>query len=282
MPPESERRVIGWSSGGKLYADEAERRHRRYAAKSILQEIAKATGDVDAYIAQFDTVARTAPMIAADIARRLLDADRAREAWEAIEAVSPNKRGRRPFEWEEARIDILEALGRAEEAQAFQWQCFLDTLALPHLRAYLRRLPDFEDFEAEQRAVAHALAFSDAHQALAFLVAWPDLECASRLVLARKEELDGNRYELLSPAADMLDEKYPLAATLARRAMIDFTLGKARSSRYHHAARHLAECASLSRRIVDFAEWPDHASYAEALRAAHGRKANFWQQVDPI
>ena len=176
---------------------------------------------------------------------------------------------------------MLEALGRAEDAQAFRWQRFIETLNAVHLRDHLRKLPDFDDVEAEERALAHALGYGDVHQALGFLVAWPDLERASRLVLTRARELNGDFYELLTPASDALEAKHPLAATLARRAMIDFTLNASRASRYRHAARHLDECASLARRIDDFGGEPDHAAYLRALRAAHPRKAAFWQEVDP-
>ncbi|MEI9852793.1 MAG: DUF6880 family protein [Sphingomonas sp.] len=65
--------MIGWGLGGKLHADQAETGHRLRTAKFVLQEIAKAIGDVDAYIAQFDPVAHTGPAIAADIARRASD-----------------------------------------------------------------------------------------------------------------------------------------------------------------------------------------------------------------
>ena len=150
------------------------------------------------------------------------------------------------------RVEVLEALGRAEEAQAFRWDRFLATLNAGHLRAFLKKLPDFDDFEAEQRALDHALAFGDVHQALSFLVGWPDLQRASQLVLRRAKALNGDLYELLSLAADALDGRYPLAAILLRRAMIGFTLQAARSSRYRHAARHLAECRAAAARLDDF------------------------------
>ena len=60
----------------------------------------------------------------------------------------------------------MEALGRKEEAQAFRWSCFERTLNDAHLRDYLKRLPEFEDIEAEERAMATALEFPDVHQAL--------------------------------------------------------------------------------------------------------------------
>ena len=83
-----------------------------------------------------------------------------------------------PIEWEQARIEVLEALGRADEAQAFRWERFNEMLNAVHLRDYLRKLPDFQDFDAEQRGLTHALGYGEVHQALGFFVAWPDLERA--------------------------------------------------------------------------------------------------------
>ncbi len=177
---------------------------------------------------------------------------------------------------------MLEALGRSDEGQAFRWKRFLATLDSSHLRAYLKKLPDFDDFEDEQRALDHALAFGDVHQALAFLITWPDLQRADALVQKRARVLNGDLYELLSPAADTLDGKYPLAATLLRRAMIGFTLQSARSSRYKYAARHLDECRAAASRVSDFGSVPDHPAFERALRAAHGRKAGFWQEVEAL
>ncbi len=297
--PDSERQVIGWSSSGKIYADQIETSHRRSTAKLVLRQIADALGDVDGYLAQVEAGARKVPNVAAGIARRLIEAGRPQEALDALEVATSHDDdpdlaewdGEPPdaleweqaradaLEWEQARADALDALGRGEEAQAFRWERFAATLQPLHLRAFLRKLPDFDDFDAEQRATTHAMGHANVHQALHFLVAWPDLQRASQLVLARWRELNGNFYTVLSPASDALDARHPLAATLLRRAMIDFALGQARTSRYRHAARHLRECASLAQRVAGFGDMPDHAAYERALRAAHGRKAAFWDEV---
>ena len=281
-PPGGNRRVIGWSSSGPIHADEIEASHRRHTASFVLQQVADGLGDVDGFIKQFDKRARGTPAVAAGIATRLLTAGRLQEALAALDAIDVTRRESASAEWEQARIDVLEALGRAEEAQDFRWERFAATLNLTHLRAYLRKLPDFDDVEAEQRAMAHALAFEDIHQALAFLIAWPDVRRASELVLGRARALDGDLYELLSPAAEALVARHPLAATLLRRAMIDFTLGAARSSRYKHAARHLRDCRDEAARVEDFGSVPDHPTYERTLRATHGRKAGFWQEVDRL
>jgi hypothetical protein len=59
--------------------------------------------------------------------------------------------------------------------------------------------------------MATALGFPEIHQALAFLISWPALEKAAQLVLRRAKELNGNHYEVLSPAADALAGKHPLS-----------------------------------------------------------------------
>jgi hypothetical protein len=84
---------------------------------------------------------------------------------------------------------------------------------------------------------------------------------------------------LLGPAAEALEARYPLAATLIRRAMIDFALNAARAKRYPHAARHLADCAADAARIPDFGLHLSHEAYVAKLKAEHGRKAAFWQSV---
>jgi hypothetical protein len=92
--------------------------------------------------------------------------------------------------------------------------------------------------------------------------------------------LDGDHYEILTPAAEALAGKYPLAATLVLRAMIDFCLRNSRSSRYKHAARHLLDCAGLSSAIEDFGRFEPHDAYDPRLRREHGRKSSFWDLLD--
>lgn len=275
-PSRQDRKVIGWGSGGVIYADEIAERSRVSTVRLALREIADAQGDVDAFIAQYDIQVRKVPKIAGEIAKRLLAADRADEAWLAIEGAEQRRSGWPDFDWEDARIDVLEALGRREEAQAARWSCFERSLSARHLRAYLKQLPDFEDIEAEERALCIAERYGSLPQAVWFLVSWPALERAARVVIGRAAELDGNHYEILTPASEALGDKYALAATLLLRAMIDFTLTGSRASRYGHAARHLRECATLAPAIADWGSVEPHEVYVARLRGGHGRKAAFW------
>ena len=275
-PPDKERQVIGWGSSGQIYADELAEHSRVSTVQLALKEIADAQGDVDGFIAQYDKQTRKVPKIAADIARRLLGVGRTNEAWKIIEATEHRRSGWPDFEWEDARIEVLDALGRGDEAQAARLSCFERSLSARHLRAYLKKLPDFDDVEAEERALGHAERCKSLLQSLSFLVSWPSLERASRIVIQRAGELDGDHYEILTPAAEVLAGQYPLAATLVLRAMVEFSLTHARSSRYGHAARHLMECASLASTIPDFGAVEAHDAFVGRLRREHPRKESFW------
>jgi hypothetical protein len=278
-PAEKDRRVIGYGSGGAIYADEIAERSRVSTVRLALMEIADAQGDVDAFIGQYDEQTKKVPRIAAEIAQRLLAAGRSQEAWQTIEATEHRQSGWPDFEWEDARADVLDALGRGDEAQAARWSCFERSLSATHLRAYLKRLPDFDDIEAEERALDHAQGYKSLLQALSFLVSWPALDRAAKLVMERATELDGDHYEILTPAAYALAGKHPLAATLVLRAMTDFSLTQSRSSRYRHTAGHFMECGSLASSIQDFGAFETHEDYAARLRAQHGKKSSFWSLI---
>ena len=279
VPPKSDWKAVMWGSGGKRYAHEMDERARRSTVEMALKDIADVQGDADGFIAQYDPKTRKVPKIAAEIARRLLAAGRAGDALGFIERAEVNPDRWIPREWQDVRIDVLEALDRKDQAQAFRWTCFEHDLSSDHLRDYLKRLPDFEDIEAEDRAMAYAAAWPELLPALTFFLDWPAPDRAAAMLLARHDRIDGNYYEVLVPAAEALSEHHPLAATLALRAMIDFTLSKARSKRYRYAAEHLVSCADLARRIGDFAPVEPHDAYVARLKQDHGRKSAFWSEV---
>ncbi|HEX8554689.1 MAG TPA: hypothetical protein VF695_08275 [Sphingomonas sp.] len=272
-----ERRAIGLSTHGPIYQDDYERGRHGRLVRAALTEIADALGDVDGFAGRYTDEERANPAIAAAIAERLLAADRASEALATLDGAAEGFRlgGHWP-DWQRVRIEALDAVGRAGDAQDERWQAFERDLDAGYLRAYLKRLPDFDNMEAEERALSFASRFAGFHQALAFLINWPALDRAAGLIMARTDELDGDQYWLLTPAADALGQRHPLAATLALRAMIDLTLDAAKYKRYGHAARHLQTCEHLARRINDFAAHLNHAEYVANLRRRHARKSGFW------
>jgi hypothetical protein len=267
----------------------------RLGLLQVLSDVADARGDVDAFIA---VQAKLANFDTAGIASRLIDAGRAAEALNWLDRSAggpghPHGPGSpsadhaaafrpRSQDWERTalRIMALEKLERRPEAQALRWRLFEENLSADVLRAYLRALPDFEDDAALDRAFAHAIRHPDALTALSFLIRWPNLALAAKLVLDRASELDGRDYPILNAAAGVLSDVHPLAATVIRRRMIDSTLERAASNAYVHAAQALAACQALEGE-VDWSQStrPSHADYLAGLRARHGRKSGFWSLV---
>ncbi len=272
-----ERRVVGLSTRGPIYQNDYERGRHARLVRSALTEIADALGDVDGFAGRYSNEERANPVIAAAIAERLLAADRASEALATLDGAADGfRQGGHWPDWQRVRIEVLDALGQSGDAQDERWQAFERCLDAGYLRAHLKRLPDFDDIEAEERALGFVSRFASFHQALAFLIDWPALDRAAGLIMARTDELDGDHYWLLTPAADALEQRHPLAATLVLRAMIDLSLDAAKYKRYGHAARHLQTCEHLARRIDDFAGHPRHAEYVADLRRRHARKSGFW------
>jgi hypothetical protein len=61
--------------------------------------------------------------------------------------------------------------------------------------------------------------------------------------------------------------------------MITDTLAGAKSRRYRHAARHLAECAATAPLLPDHAGHPTHDTFRATLKQQHSRKYGFWEML---
>lgn len=279
-PPEDEREVIGWSSSGPVYRDTIERSSRDMTVRLALADIADASGDVDAFVATLNEASRKLPRVAVDMAARYLAADRAGEALAALEAVAPDRLAFAGGDVDAMKIAVLDHLGRSDEAQALRWGAFEARLETGALREYLKRLPDFENDEAERAALAHAANFPSAHAALSFLASWPALREAAAVAETRLNEIDGEDFVRLPAAAEALETKQPLAATLIRRKLVMFALEAARTKRYRHAARSFRECAGLAGDIADWKGHVDHDTWLADLKAKHARKSGFWTHLE--
>jgi hypothetical protein len=250
---------------------------RLWFCARALAAIADAQGDVDLFIAaEMAKGARVRDDAA--MAERLISAGRPDEALSVLDAAEPNP-GKQAWALEHMRIAALDALGRAEEAQLLRWAAFAGGLRAAPLRDYLKCLDDFDADAKEDEALAIVGEHGDVSAALSFLMDWPNLRKAGELVRQRRAELDGDCYWLYGPAGERLEDKEPLAASLLYRAMIDFTLNAGRSTRYGHAARHLADCKRLAPRIEDWQGAPDHGGYVTSLKTRHPRKIGFWSRV---
>jgi hypothetical protein len=259
-------------------ATSGERDGHKNLCQAALRDIADAQDNIDAFIATFAPTLRQTCDVSAQIGRRLLKAGRAGEALAYLDASAADGAKGHPL-WENVRADTFEALGQKQKAQAFRLACFERSLNADLLGDYIKRLPDFDDEEALDKALLYAQDFPDLTKALSFLMAWPALSHASARIIKDAHKLDGNDYEWLTELAITLDEKHPLAATLARRAMIHFALTKAKTNRYKYVARHIRECALSAAHIDDWHGHDDHQNWLAPLIDAHPRKFGVWDLV---
>lgn len=245
----------------------------------VVRKLADRAGDAQAWIQAIPDEDKVKPDVGAEIARRLARAGRVAEARAALEAARPRapvpaRWAKRPSPepkaepsdgWEDAEIVVLDAEGRAREAQSARWAAFERTLSDTPLRAFLSRLADFEDVEAMDKAFAFAAAWPEAGKGLAFLMAWPALREAADLILARPSELK------VSPEdtdlwVSRLEGRYPAAALVLVRAR---ALGLARVSLGgSEAVRALAvEAATLAANAGPLANLETHAAFIDELEA---------------
>lgn len=245
----------------------------------VVRKLADRAGDAQAWIQAIPDEDKVKPDVGAEIARRLARAGRVAEARAALEAARPRapvpaRWAKRPAPepkaepsdgWEDAEIVVLDAEGRACEAQSARWAAFERTLSDTPLRAFLSRLADFEDVEAMDKAFAIAAAWPEAGKGLAFLMAWPALREAADLILARPSELK------VSPEdtdlwVSRLEGRYPAAALVLVRAR---ALGLARVGLGgSEAVRALAvEAATLAGNAGALANLDTHAAFVDELEA---------------
>lgn len=246
--------------------------------QAALRDIADVQGEIDAYVATFPAATRKSCDISAQIGQRLLKAGRVGEALAFLDESAADATKGHPL-WESVRADTLDAFDQKEVAQSFRLFCFERSLNADLLRAYIKRLPDFDDEEALDKALLYAQEFPDLTKAIGFLIAWPAHKHASARIIKDARKLDGNNYEWLTEIANILEEKYPLAATLARRAMVTFALNKAKTKRYKYIARHIRECAISAAHIDDWHGHDDHQNWLAPLIDAHPRKFGVWDLV---
>ena len=114
---------------------------------------------------------------------------------------------------------------------------------------------------------------------MSFLLEWPDLLSAARLIESRSVGTNGNRYEALTPAAEALCDRHPLAPVLLWRAMIHYALEQGRSSGDGYASDYLMDRATLESDTANYGACQSHTVYFEKLHVTHERKTSFWAKV---
>ena len=249
--------------------------YRQRVLTTALENIADGRGDVDGYIAA-QRLAGTENLAVKEIGERLLAAGRLAEAlhWVDCPDVPEHKRG----DIGPLKVNILDRLGRTEDAQAVRWSIFATSLSAGILDEYLTRLPQDIVAEARQRAIATACRYPDVHQSLHLLAELsPDI--AADLVHRRLGEIRGEAYWALRLVADRLTESHPVAAILLYRQMADAVLRRGQSQYYDHAVRDLIAAERLVPNVEDWLGHSPQEAYRQQVATEHRQKRAFWERM---
>jgi hypothetical protein len=244
----------------------------------MLRALADAAGDADAYIRTLPAELHRSPAVGAEIARRLLAAGRVDEALTALGASTPKTPPARfgwgatksppepagVAEWEGQYIEAVERSGDAVAAQALRWEAFERTLSREHLTAYLKRLADFDDVVAADKAFAHAAAWPDMMVGLSFLMAWPALPEAAAMILARRAQIVDADHRLQDWAA-RLEVRQPLAASILLRRSIAGAVRRGLSKSDPDLVSQLAHAEAIYERVSTSAGLPSHEVFVAGL-----------------
>ena len=85
----------------------------------------------------------------------------------------------------------------------------------------------------------------------------------------------------LRPAAEALEGKFPEAASLLYRRLVESVLDRGSSKQYPYGASDFQSCTRLSSRLPTPGSIETHAAFVARLQKAHGRKYVFWGLMEP-
>lgn len=243
-----------------------------------LKSIADCKNDVDEYIAACAFKNGTCAHDHLDIAKRLIKHWRPKEALKWLDNMEIPINHSWQQDKKDLKIQALELDGNYEQAQKERLPWFSETLS-PKLYGEILKAakPDFKEaFQSD--AVKKAFQFPEPHGALSFLVQIQEFEEVAKFVHARFNELNGRQYYTLRPAADLLQNTDPIAATLLYRKMIEPVLDETKSKYYNYAAKDLLTCGVLNSKIENWGTLQNHEEYLKIIETKHKRKVSFWSE----
>jgi hypothetical protein len=233
-------------------------------------------GDVDGYIAARRLAGSEAAAVR-EVIERLVAAGRIEEAlhW----AERPDVPALERENIARLKVDILDRLGRIEDAQAVRWSIFSTSLSSDILAEYLGRLPEIATAEARQMAITAARGHPDVHRALPLLA---DLapDGVAELVRHRLDEIQGEVYFVLRPVAESLAKTDPLAAILPYREMANAVLRRGQSPQYDYAVQDRTAAEKLVPHVEDWLGHLSQEAYRRRVATEHRQKRAFWQKME--
>ena len=258
----------------------------------VRRAIADALGDLDVHVAIEEALpeALREPVI---LAEKLFAGGRHAEALVWVRTPRKDRLGffrradmlsgelKAPPDRQRLEAAILDGLKDRTGSQALRWKAFEQRLDVGMLKEYIAKAGDFEEFEALDRAFAHVERESNPHAALRFYLEWPRLDLAARYIVERPGNWHGEDYEILLPAAEALEDDYPVAATVLYRALAVHIVTRGISQAYDYAVGYLMKLAALAARPGDNEGLMPHGDFVAGLRKEYPRRYGLWDLVPP-
>lgn len=243
-----------------------------------LKSIADCKNDVDEYMAACAFKDGVCAHDHLDIAKRLIKHWRSKEALKWLDNMEIPINHSWQQDKKYLKIQALELDGNYEQAQKERLLWFSETLN-PKLYGEILKAAKSDCKETFQSdAVKKAFQFPEPHGALSFLVQIQAFEEVAKFVHARFNQLNGRQYYTLRPAADLLQNTDPIAATLLYRKMIEPVLDETKSKYYNYAAKDLITCGVLDSKIGSWGALQSHEEYLKDIEVKHKRKISFWAE----
>ncbi len=251
----------------------------------FLKAIHRARGDIPAYSQLCASIGGPTPADCETLARMLLAHRQAEDALAWVERGLALAEQPRCWGNESAsllprlRREILQTLGRSEEALASAWEAYQRA---PSTFSY----EDLMNFVAKgERAEWHAKALAAldgadlATRIRIFLATREWARLASAVESASRDALASLSHTVTEPAARKLERSHPLLAAKLHAAMAIRILDARKSAYYAAALQNLENARNLLLREGRAAEW---RALADELRSAHRRKTSFLPGFDLV
>lgn len=253
---------------------ERDKSYKKYKTVSGLQIIADCKNDTEAFIEACSILGQ--PLSDHDhlaIAARYIDNKEGEKALQWLDSLNSEithiDDDRRTLQ-----IKAFEIAGMPEKALAAQIDWFNETLD-PGLYTIISKSADASFKQKfEQQAFKQAQNHAHTPTALFFLTEIGELEQAANMLYERSDSLSFDPQ--LASVAKVLEEPYPLAATLIYRYFILAILDHGVAKYYGSAVQDLIMCGRLSPCIDDWRTFEDHIDFEKRLWSLHYRKKRFW------
>lgn len=250
-------------------------------ARSALKTIADCQNDVDAFIEACRLSKGPCAYEKLEIAKRLNDNWRSKEALEWLGSIDANTDRYNESEYVKLKIESLQLNGAYSDAQDERIRFFESNFSADmYLQIMKHMKSDEEKEEFRQGVFLKAHDYAQPLRALSFFYEAQFFDECSKLIRNRHQQISGENYYTIRPIVNVLKEIDPLSATLLFRRLVEPVLERAISKYYDFAVKDLLSCQKLSEKINDWGPFERHVDYFNRIFLAHKKKHSLWQRYE--